>query len=523
MTTNLENKIKKQLELAGVKTLHAYSRKSRDIDEEGLKKHHDIICELGEKLGMPVTFYEEVDSSETMNRVKLNQLRKDIQSKRVRALIIYRMDRLSRKVTDTERLMKEFAFNDLILIEAYREKVVNYKEILGIKLEAMMSDLYQEQVKIVLSEGRKKAVSLYGNHLGTVPLGYNYDKTTKKLIPNSDAWVVKEIFDLYMKGYSIHTIAYKLNGRGLTTQRGMPFGAKAISTIIKNEKYIGTQIYGKYEWYKDAENMRSGKERLKEDWIVYQDAHEPIIEKDYFEKVQRRIDSRNKNKNTVRHTDVLSGLVKCGICGSVMGVITRVYKTQTVCNIRACYKKDVMNGTCCLNGGMNGKIVEDYLVNQIFTVVRPVIMRSTKDMAKLKKSLQTDNRGLELETLTKEERELTKQLDKLIDLQMEHKTERITIKMKQVESQLELVQDRITMVGGEATVDEFHWVETFLKEAEDMVGFPFNYRGMTIEDKNIFLKKYIKFVTITDRQITGIKFTEEVETLLGNSVMTLED
>jgi site-specific DNA recombinase len=117
------NELLKILETKGIYRLFAYSRKSRDIDAEGLRKHHDIIQELADKLGLPVTFYEEVESSETLNRPQLNQLRKDIQNKKIRCLIVYRMDRLSRKVTDTERLVKEFAFNDLLLIEAIGKRL----------------------------------------------------------------------------------------------------------------------------------------------------------------------------------------------------------------------------------------------------------------------------------------------------------------------------------------------------------------------------------------------------------------
>lgn len=513
---NVENKIKKVLQNAGINNLYAYSRKSRDIDEEGLQKHHDIIMELADKLGLPITFYEEVESSETLNRPQLNQLRKDIQNKKVRCLIVYRMDRLSRKVTDTERLVKEFAFNNLILIEAHREKVVDYNEILGIKLEAMMSDLYQEQAKLVLASGRKKAVQLYGNHLGEAPLGYDYDKETKKLVPNQDAWVIKQMFDMYLQGYSTHSIAVKFNEMGLTTRKGGIFKGKGIWQLLMNDKYIGVQTYGKKEWYKDGDGKVYCKDRPQEEWVVYQDAHEPLIDEETFNKVQalleknRRVPAGERN-----HTHLLTGLVKCGKCGWNMAVIKRAYPKKIDFNIRSCDRRNYLTNERCGNKGIKGEIVEDYLVKAIFSNVRPVILDMKKDIAKSGKSLKKAIEGQELEDLFKQEKKLNQQLDKLIDMQLEFSNDRITVRMKQVEAQLEIIQDKIARLSGEATENEFTWVDAYLKEAEDLIGFPFNYRGMDAEQKNIFIKKYIKNVTVLDGEITEITYADEVEKIFG--------
>lgn len=513
---NEHRQLYKILESKGIDKLYAYSRKSRDIDEEGLQKHHDIIKELADKLGMPITFYEEVESSETLNRPQLNQLRKDIQNKKVRCLVVYRMDRLSRKVTDTERLVKEFAFNGLLLIEAHREKIVDYNEILGIKLEAMMSDLYQEQAKLVLASGRKKAVQLYGNHLGEPPLGYGYNKELKKLVPNSEAWVVKEIFELYLQGYSTHSIALKLNDMGLRTRKGGIFTGKGVWQILQNEKYIGTQIYGKKEWYKDADNRKMCKDRPKEDWIVYQDAHEPIIDKETFNRVQALLDNnRVVPIGTRKHLNTLTGLVKCGNCGWNMAVIKRTYPNKIDYNIRSCDRRNYLDSSRCGNKGVKGEVVEDYLIKAIFGTVRPAILDMKKGIAKSGKSVKKAFEGQELEELFKQERKLNQQMDKLIEMQLEFANDRVTVKMKQVEAQLGIIQDKIAQLAGESTIDEVTWVDTFLKDAEDLVGFPFNYRGMDAEQKNIFLKKYVEHVTVLDGEITEIKFVDEVEKIIS--------
>ncbi len=161
----------------GITKLYAYSRKSRDESGEGLAKHHDILEQFANTYGLPIEILEEVGSSETLNRPMLNEVRDRIKSKEIRCLLIYRMDRLSRKVTDTERLLKDFDQQDLILIEAHNGKIIDYEDFLGNKMNAFISDLYLEQSKLVLNAGKKKAVSLYGNHLGEAPIGYDYNRT----------------------------------------------------------------------------------------------------------------------------------------------------------------------------------------------------------------------------------------------------------------------------------------------------------------------------------------------------------
>lgn len=71
----------------------------------------------------------------------LNEIREKVKAKETICLLVYRFERLSRKVTDTERLLKEFHFDDLILIEAHNRRLIDYSGYFGIKLTAVMNDL----------------------------------------------------------------------------------------------------------------------------------------------------------------------------------------------------------------------------------------------------------------------------------------------------------------------------------------------------------------------------------------------
>ena len=514
----LEQLNKETLQSKGINHLFAYSRKSRDIDEEGLKKHNDIIQQLADQLEIPLTIYEEVDSSETLNRPMLNRLREDIRNKKVKGLIVYRMDRLSRKVTDTERLLKEFNFHGLVLIEAHRSKIVDFNETLGIKLEAMMSDLYQEQAKMVLLAGRQKAISLYGNHLGEAPFGYTYNKETKKLEPNQDAWIVKEIFDLYLKGYSTNKIAVMLNKKGLKTKDGCIFRGKAVWNVLQNEKYKGLQIFGKEEWYRDGEGNHFRKERPKEDWLVYEKAHEPIVDVETFEAVQIKLESNRKTPHSARSRKfALTQIVKCGKCGYSL----TLYKSPTKAEpnkvlIRRCVKLDFENGSRCGNKGIKQSDVESILLNVLWNDIRPVVLKATKEVSKTTKLVNVNTNERELKELTRQRNQLNKQIDNLIDLQLDMgKSERLINKMNQLESQIEFLNEKIKKLDVQDENDDLIWIEQFLNDSKDLIGLPFSYRGMTDTDKNIFLEKFFKKVFILDVQVNRWEYSDEVNVLMN--------
>ncbi|WP_132281937.1 recombinase family protein [Natranaerovirga hydrolytica] len=98
--------IQELLKQNNITQLYAYSRKSRDITGEGLQKHHDILQQFANEHGLPLEVMEEVGSSETFNRPVLNEIKEKVKAGTIRCLLVYRLDRLSRKVTDTERWLK---------------------------------------------------------------------------------------------------------------------------------------------------------------------------------------------------------------------------------------------------------------------------------------------------------------------------------------------------------------------------------------------------------------------------------
>ena len=159
--------------------------------------------------------------------------------------------------------------------------------------------------------------------------GYTVGPDGRYAIQPEEAAVIREIFSLYMSGYSSAMIARELNARGLITPRGKPFCAQGVLRMIGNERYTGV-----YFW---------GDVRVPGGMPV-------IISPAEFEEAQRM------KKKTARHVEqgavdyFLTGKAFCGLCGSAMvgdsgtssaGVRHRYYTCYHRKHDKACTKKSV--------------------------------------------------------------------------------------------------------------------------------------------------------------------------------------
>ena len=158
---------------------------------------------------------------------------------------------------------------------------------------------------------------------------YGYNKDGKKLVINEEtAPVVKEIFELYSKDWGYQKIATYLNKKGIPTpsqnrnfanaKQTANWKAQHIVRILDDRRYIGDYVGG----HTEKVSFKSKKTRVKDEseWTIIENHHEPIINKELFEKVQKirkkRKKESDKYNNGFKFVDVennlYSGLLYCG-------------------------------------------------------------------------------------------------------------------------------------------------------------------------------------------------------------------
>lgn len=204
----------------------------------------------------------------------------------------------------------------------------------------ILNDMYAKDISTkIKSSLHMKAMR--GEYLGALdPYGYIRDPKDKhKLLVNEEtAPIVRRIFEMCAGGMGSRSIATTLNTEGILSPseytrfknhnpetdgvfvRKRFWGQTYIRTILQNEMFIGNMVQGRQHTPSYRTKKRVKKD--KEDWIVVEGMHEPIISVELFEQAQKALHSRKiePHKDSPHHVDpdVFSGLFRCEACGTAM-------------------------------------------------------------------------------------------------------------------------------------------------------------------------------------------------------------
>jgi DNA invertase Pin-like site-specific DNA recombinase len=287
-------------------------------------------------------------------------------------------------------------------------------------LAGRMMDQMVQEFKAAESRGISRRVAtqmlrmaLDGKYLGgPAPYGYRWVNDTervKRLAPDRDtAKVVRLIFDLYgNRGYSLDGIARELYqrailGPGKVGPDGRPPAWKkpTIRFILRNRKYVGdwtwnTKSEGKYTAIGEDRQVVShalknthARRNALDKWVIVPESHEPLIDRELFERVQARLGQMRK-KTTPRPNGGdyrLTGLLICGHCGWRMIGTThlglhKVYycgryheEGKHACGYNRMREETVLK--CIVR-----KIHEDYLNAERLTALQAEILRQDEEEA----------------------------------------------------------------------------------------------------------------------------------------------
>ena len=216
-----------------------------------------------------------------------------------------------------KNLLKNHGINVVSVTEPFDEESPQGKLINGII--SVINEFYSSSLANETIRGEKEnAIQGFWNG-GVPPIGYkikkvkrgNAEKSTFE-IDSTYEGAVKQIFTLFLAGNGFKRIAITLNEMGLRTPKGNLWNPSTIRSILINDAYVGTLVWNKYD-----KKTKNKKYKDKDKWVVVGDAFPKIIEPEIFNKVA---DIFNKNKmynpKSIGKTHVLSGLMKCGQCGS---------------------------------------------------------------------------------------------------------------------------------------------------------------------------------------------------------------
>ncbi|MEH2931021.1 recombinase family protein [Candidatus Ventrimonas sp. KK005] len=305
----------------------------RDLIYSYLKDKNDIqVCE------------EKVDdgySGVGFERPALLSMLEDVKQGKINCIIVKDLSRFGRNYIETGRYIQQiFPFMGVRFIainDHYDSEHMDCQtDSILLPFKNLMNDSYSRDISIKVRsqiEVRQKR----GDYIGSFPVyGYfrDQERKGKLVIDSAAAEVVRDIFNMRIKGYNNRRIADYLNEHGIpspmeyklllhwryTTSFKLKPQAKwspmAVERILKNEIYTGVMVQGKEKTlnYKVKKRIKV----RKEDWIRVEDTHEAIIAKEDFGIVQKQMlcDTRTTPGGTKVY--LFSGLLHCGGCGGNM-------------------------------------------------------------------------------------------------------------------------------------------------------------------------------------------------------------
>ncbi|WP_268570469.1 recombinase family protein [Paenibacillus larvae] len=310
-----------------------YRRVSTDMQrEEGvsLSTQDERLDAFIKSQGWTVVadYADEGFSAKNMDRPALQQLIKDIKKDKFDVVLVYRLDRLVRSVSDLHELLQIMDKHDVKFKSC--TEVFDTTSATGRMFITIIATLAQWERETIAERvfDNMLARSEKGMRNGApAPYGYIYKDGSLELVEEEAKWV-KFIFDKY-KTTGSQNIAKTLNKRGIRTKKGEVWSDFSIRYLLKNPIYAG---YVRWNYRSLAKGKYTGDEVIQK---INQDNFQVIISKEEFDEIQVLMKERSTFAFRSDNFYPYSGVAKCAKCGNSL---TGAFKNKKSGGIYRFYK-----------------------------------------------------------------------------------------------------------------------------------------------------------------------------------------
>lgn len=404
------------------------------------------------------------------NRPALQQMLTAIRQGGVDAVVVYKLDRLSRSQKDTLTLIEDELIAhgaDFVSInENFDTSTPFGRAMIGIL--SVFAQLEKDQIteRFTMGRiGRSKAGYYHGG--SHPPTGYDY-KDGLLVVNEYEAMQIREIFSRFISGKSINSISRYLSGR--YTTKWTP--AKVLA-VLKNTVYIGKVHFRK---------------------VDYDGVHQPLVTVEEFNTAahllestsERELKKTNAQRNPFRAGYLLSGLLYCSRCGARYSANHGYYK----CYSRAKSSQQFIRDPNCKNDNWEIGRLDQLVQQEICTMI------SQPDLLKIVSKAAADRHEVKIDrpALQKRISEIDGQIAKLIDLYQVGSIpmDTITQRISSITTERNQLQERLN------TPDLAPAVDRFMQAIED---YKDGYDTGDIDNQRMFTASLVERIIIDGQSI----------------------
>ena len=281
-----------------------------------------------------VHFFDDGISGVTMDRPGFADMIQQLEQGKAAAVFVKDLSRLGRNYIEVGRLTEEFFPNHDIRLVAVSDNIDTDE---GENELAPIRNLFNEWYARDISKKRRISNKIKGNAgepMGQPPYGYIKDPENPKrwIVDEEAARVVRRIYRMTLEGVGTEQIAAKLEEDGILTPRAywhskginrpgkvkdLPpthWNSSSVIKMLSVQEYCGDIL--NFKTYSKSYKNKKRLENDRENWAIFKDVHEPIIERAVFEQVQQKRGKMRKRQAKDGERSMFSGLLVCADCGS---------------------------------------------------------------------------------------------------------------------------------------------------------------------------------------------------------------
>lgn len=366
-----------------------YCRLSRDdnngnLESMSIANQRQLLIDYVKEKGWNLRdcYVDDGFSGANFERPNFKRMICDAETGKIDCIVTKDLSRLGRNYVQTGYYTEEYFVERGIRFIAINDSIDTMLENNDIAaFHHVLNEFYPKQVSKKVRQVKKKSAQ-QGKFMGSqAPYGYRKSPEDKHilLVDEDAARIVFRLFSEFAGGDSARMIADHMNAEKIDSPRFYHYakmgrvnplseqknvwGSATVLQLLRNQAYIGNMVQGKRE----VVSFKTKKVRQidPEDWIVVENTHKPLVDRELWDRVQRRLTARRCVRETKKETiGLFAGVLKCADCGSSLAYMRKQLKT-TEKGVYRCSRYNNNGGKACTAHYIDEAVVREFVLNDI--------------------------------------------------------------------------------------------------------------------------------------------------------------